>query len=101
MSKCNIVCVGKNRNGTLRYWCTGHHAPASNGKGKIFEHCLAKTDPILETSENSLTIDPAEYYKKAVTVQPAIESRFAIGRMPTGTMFSHGLRNKCADLAEL
>ena len=61
MSKCNIVCVGKSRNGTLRYWCTEHHAPASNGKGEIFERCLAKTDPIVETSENSLTIDPVEY----------------------------------------
>ncbi len=32
---------------------------------------------------------------------PAIENRFAMGWMPTGTMISHGLRSKCADLAEL
>ncbi|HIX76291.1 MAG TPA: hypothetical protein H9734_01645 [Candidatus Fusicatenibacter merdavium] len=31
---------------------------------------------------------------------PAIENRFAMGWMPTGTMFSHVLRSKCAELAE-
>ena len=29
------------------------------------------------------------------------ENRFATGRIPTGAMFSHGLRSKCTDLAEL
>ena len=50
---------------------------------------------------------PAEQLP-AATVQlaellrhPAIENRFAMGWMPTDTMFSHGLRSKCADLAEL
>lgn len=61
MSNCNIVCVGKNRNGTLRYWCTEHHAPASDGKGNVLEHCLSKPNPIVENAENSLTIDPSEY----------------------------------------
>lgn len=61
MSKCNIVYIGKNRNGTLRYWCTEHHAPASNGKGEVLEPCLAKVNSIVEVAENSLTIDPSEY----------------------------------------
>ena len=34
-------------------------------------------------------------------LHPAIENRFAMGWMPTGTMFSYGLRSEYADLAEL
>ena len=44
---------------------------------------------------------------KFVTVQlaerlrhPPMKNRFAMVRMPTGTMFSYGLRSKCADLVE-
>ena len=51
--------------------------------------------------------DPKRQREKDVTVQPsellrhpAIKNRFAMGWMPTGTMFSHGLRSRCADLAE-
>ena len=43
-------------------------------------------------------------WRRAVTnvcYRSAIENRFAMGWVPTGTMFSHGLRSKCADLAEL
>ncbi len=43
-----------------------------------------------------VTVQPVERLR-----HPAIENRFAMGWMPTGTMFSHGLRSKCADLAEL
>ncbi len=32
---------------------------------------------------------------------PAIENRFAMGRMLTGTMLSYGLCSKCTDLIEL
>ena len=41
------------------------------------------------------TVQPAES-----VWHPAIENRFAMGRMPTGTTFSYGLCSKCTDLAE-
>ena len=44
----------------------------------------------------SVTVQPAELLR-----HPAIENRFAMGRMPTGSAFSYGLCNECTDLAEL
>lgn len=57
MKKCNIVYVGKNRNGTDRYWCTTHHAPASNGKGEKFHTCLAQSNPAADVPQDSLTVN--------------------------------------------
>ena len=43
-----------------------------------------------------VTVQPAERLR-----HPAIENRFAMGRMPAGPAFSYGLCSKCTDLAEL
>ena len=61
MEKCKAEYVGKNRNGTSRYWCMTHHAPMSDNKGSLLEHCLASSFIIPETEENSLTISPTDY----------------------------------------
>ena len=53
MKKCNIVYAGKNRNGTDRYWCMTHHAPAGNGKGIKFHTCLAQSNPATDKSDRS------------------------------------------------
>ena len=47
-------------------------------------------------ADSLVTVQPAELLR-----HPAIKNRFAMGWMPTGTMLSHGLRSKCADLTEL
>lgn len=41
MSECRIVFVGKNRNGSARYWCMEHHAPAWGKGGLQLSECLA------------------------------------------------------------
>lgn len=61
MSKCIAQYIGKNRNGTARYWCTTHHAPISDGKGNILEKCLSTHKQIPECENNSLTISPLDY----------------------------------------
>lgn len=61
MEKCNAQYVGKNRNGSPRYWCMTHHAPISDGKGNILAKCLSTYHKIPETDENSLTISPSDY----------------------------------------
>ena len=42
-----------------------------------------------------VTIQPAELLR-----HPAMKNRFAMGRMPTGTMLSYGLCSECTDLVE-
>lgn len=61
MDECTAQYVGKNRNGTSRYWCTVHHAPISDGKGNLLPKCLHTSPKIKETKSNSLTISPLDY----------------------------------------
>ncbi len=61
MPSCNAQYVGKSRNGSPRYWCTTHHAPISDGKGNILDHCLSVHSRIPECEDNSLTISPSDY----------------------------------------
>lgn len=61
MNKCKAQYIGKNRNGTARYWCTVHHAPISDGQGNILSKCLSTNKKISETTSNSLTISPSDY----------------------------------------
>ena len=44
----------------------------------------------------AITVQPAELLR-----HPAIENRFAMGRMSAGSAFSYGLCSECTDLAEL
>lgn len=60
MDTCNIVCVGKNRNGKARYWCTVHHAPASDRRGIKFKSCLAKHQKPHNTQKDFYLI-PSDY----------------------------------------
>lgn len=61
MLSCNAKYVGKNRNGTPRYWCITHHAPISDGKGNILEQCLSAHQRIPECADNSLTLSPSDF----------------------------------------
>ena len=53
---CNIVAVGKRRDGGTRYWCLGHHANATAKYGVAAKKCVAADDlPI--TADETLHID--------------------------------------------
>ena len=60
MSSCNIVFVGKNRNGTNRYWCTTHHAPAYGKNGVQLEECLS-TFKDFQRNKPSIDLNPEDY----------------------------------------
>lgn len=58
--RCNIVAVGKRRDGGTRYWCLEHHANATAKYGVAAEKCVAADDlPI--TSDQTLHLDFADY----------------------------------------
>ena len=53
---CNIVEVGRRRDGGTRYWCLAHHANATAKYGKPAENCVAAEDlPI--APEDTLNLD--------------------------------------------
>lgn len=60
MSKCNIVLIGKNRNGTNRYWCLEHHAPAYGKNGNKLDECLA-TYKNENRTKSSIDLNPNDY----------------------------------------
>lgn len=60
MEKCIPQYLGKSRNGAPRYWCTVHHAPISDGKGRLLDRCLAGEKPPL-APEDCLTLRAGEY----------------------------------------
>lgn len=60
MSECKIVLIGKNRNGTNRYWCVKHHAPAYDKNGKKLKECLS-TFKDFKRNKPTLDIDPEKY----------------------------------------
>ncbi len=50
----------------------------------------------IAVSIRPVTVQPAERLP-----HPAVENRFAMGRMPADSAFSYGLCSECTDLAEL
>ena len=57
---CNIVAVGKRRDGGTRYWCLGHHANATAKYGTPAAQCVAADDAPI-TAEETLHLDFANY----------------------------------------
>ncbi len=55
--ECNIQYVGKQRNGTKKYWCTTHKSIASNNKGEELKECLCTNKKLYE---NELCINKEE-----------------------------------------
>lgn len=60
MDMCNIVYVGKNRNGKARYWCLMHHAPASDRRGTKLKSCLAQQQHVHNKQEEFCLV-PSNY----------------------------------------
>lgn len=57
---CNIVAVGKRRDGGTRYWCLTHHANATAKYGVAAQRCVAADDPPI-AAEETLHLDFAQY----------------------------------------
>jgi ribosomal protein S27E/predicted RNA-binding Zn-ribbon protein involved in translation (DUF1610 family) len=53
---CNIVPVGRRRDGGTRYWCLGHHANATAKYGTPAEKCVAADDESI-APEDTLDLD--------------------------------------------
>lgn len=53
---CNIVAVGRRRDGGTRYWCLEHHANATAKYGTPAEKCVAADDPPI-APEDTLDLD--------------------------------------------
>lgn len=59
-AKCDVVYVGKRRDGGSRFWCSIHHADATAKYGVAAEHCVAAFDEPIPASA-TLQLDPADY----------------------------------------
>ena len=58
-TKCYIEFVGKARNGSPRWWCTGHGASATGPRGRRLDVC--ERAATRETNARVLPLDPASY----------------------------------------
>jgi len=57
---CNIIEVGKRRDGGYRYWCVAHRANATAKYGVPADQCVAANDDEI-TDAQTLRLDPAAY----------------------------------------
>lgn len=57
---CNIIAVGRRRDGGTRYWCMEHHANATAKYGVAADACVAANDPPILPQE-TLDLDLARY----------------------------------------
>lgn len=57
---CNIVPVGRRRDGGTRYWCVGHHANATAKYGRPADKCVAADDQPI-APEDTLDLDFKAY----------------------------------------
>ncbi len=60
VQKCEIVQVGKRRDGGFRFWCLAHRASATAKYGKQAERCVAADDPEVSDAE-SVLLNPLQY----------------------------------------
>lgn len=58
--RCEIVTVGKRRDGGTRYWCLGHRADATAKYGRPAPKCKYADVPVVSESE-TLTLDLGKY----------------------------------------
>lgn len=58
--KCDIVYVGKRRDGGSRFWCVAHKADATAKYGVAATHCVAAYDEPIPGSA-TLDLDPSDY----------------------------------------
>ncbi|MBN6111409.1 hypothetical protein [Xanthomonas bonasiae] len=78
---CEIVNVGKRRDGGNRFWCLSHHANATAKYGVAAAECVAAQDaPILESE--SLDLEP-ETYKGGIALWGSVPASYDTTTLPT------------------
>lgn len=60
--ECNIVYVGKSRNGQSKFWCTAHHAPVLQKGGNPDSICqFVRVVGSQDCVDDLFSIDPRDY----------------------------------------
>src|SRR2546421_8800033 len=79
-TKCQIVSVGKRRDGGTRYWCLLHKADATAKYGRPAKMCRASDVPAILPEETlRLSIDK---YKVGVALWGAVPAAYDTTRFP-------------------
>jgi NAD-dependent SIR2 family protein deacetylase len=98
--KCNIVSVGKRRDGGTRYWCLKHKADATAKYGVPAEKCRYADVPSV-SSEEILNIDISEY-SGGVALWGAVPPVYDTTRLPLDRgIHVHARRNPGDELKEI
>lgn len=80
IADCQVVAVGKRRDGGIRYWCLLHKADATAKYGKPAKSCrAAHIPPILPSDVLDLNIDK---YKGGVALWGAVPAVYDTTRLP-------------------
>ena len=90
--ECQVVSVGKRRDGGTRYWCLQHKADATAKYGKPARACRAShIPPIGEKDTLDLDVDK---YKGGIALWGAVPAVYDTTRLPMdrGSMFTHASR---------
>lgn len=78
---CNIVGVGKRRDGGTRYWCLEHHANATAKYGTPAIKCVAADDPPI-APEDTLDLD-LKLYPGGVALWGSVPAVYDTSELPT------------------
>jgi hypothetical protein len=77
---CNVVAVGKRRDGGTRYWCLVHKADATAKYGKRARNCRAADEPpLLDEDILNLNLDK---YRGGVALWGAVPAVYDTTRLP-------------------
>jgi hypothetical protein len=79
-NECNVVSVGKRRDGGTRYWCLEHKADATAKYGKPAKHCRAAHLPPITAAE-ILDIN-FDRYQGGVALWGAVPPAYDTTRLP-------------------
>ncbi len=78
---CEIVNVGKRRDGGNRFWCLSHHANATAKYGVAAAQCVAAQDEPISESE-SLDLE-VELYKGGIALWGSVPASYDTTTLPT------------------
>lgn len=93
--KCNIIGVGKRRDGGTRYWCIEHKADATAKYGKPAKECRYAQVPIITQDEFlKLSVDD---YKGGVAIWGAVPPIYDTTRQPIDRGIHVHARRKATD----
>lgn len=98
-NECNVVAVGKRRDGGTRYWCLEHKADATAKYGKPASHCRAAHLPPI-TSADILDIN-LDRYQGGVAFWGAVPAVYDTTRLPMDRGIHVHTRKRADDPKEM